>query len=230
MILDFAIRTLFGLVLCLGWCRGLRRLFLGPLASLLLSACLLDRLLAAASLRAFADMLRVLRLVILWIAVGGVSSSWLGVDVFGGGGGSGVSASLLLLLLSKTIAAASSHVGMRGIVVEGVGRCDNWVTGDVGAFVGVTGVGGGVGVSSSLLLLLLSKTAAAASSHVGIRGILVGSVGPRLEAGFGVVVGVRWGSSSMVVGDSRFLSLLLLRSSSATAVRSGSVGLVLCCP
>ena len=75
LILDFAIRTLFGLVLCLGWCRGLGRLFLGPLASLLLSACLLDRLLVVTSLRTFVDMLRVLRLVILWVTGDWVSSS-----------------------------------------------------------------------------------------------------------------------------------------------------------
>ena len=201
-ILDFAILTRFGLVLGLGRHRGLGRLFLLPFASLLLSVCLFGLFLATASLRDFADILRVLRLVVLRTVNDGVSSSWLqggfgacvsaesfwlGVDVVDGGGGSGVSSSQLLLLLSKTIAAASSHVGMRGLVVVGGGRFGIWVAGDIGAFVGVVvGGGGDSGVSASLLLLLLlSKTTAAASSHVGMRGIVVGRCGSWVTGGVG---------------------------------------------
>ena len=76
-----------------------------------------------------------------------------------GGGDNRVSASLLLLLLSKTVAAASSHVGMCDLVFEGIGRFGSVFSGDVGAFVGVAGDGGGVGVSTSLFFSSASKVA-----------------------------------------------------------------------
>ena len=102
-----------------------------------LSTWLLGCLLAAASLRAFADILRVILLVVLQVIGSWVFSARVGGGVVDVGDGGGVSTSSLLLLLSNTIAAASSHAGMHGIVVGDVICLDGWITGGAGAFVGV---------------------------------------------------------------------------------------------
>ena len=89
-----------------------------------------------------------------------------GDRVFGGGCGS-----------------ASSHVGMRGGAVGGVGRRGgDSVAGDAGAFLAVAGDRGdfpvgdvvrGVVGQSRLSSLLLLKTASLASCQVGIAGIFL---------------------------------------------------------
>ena len=112
---------------------------------------------------------------------------------------------------------------MHGIAVGDVGCLGGWVTGGAGVFVGVlsdgSGAGGGVVVdalssgdgveiSSSLLPLLLSKTLAAASSHVGMRSVLIGSVGlrdDRVGGKVGVVTDACRGSGVIVGAGARYL-------------------------
>ena len=152
----------------------------GHSASLSLLLPLLSKTAAAASFHVGMGGI----LIVLWILGVGVTSVDDGVDVGGEGGGVELSTSLSLLL-SKIIAAASAHVGMRGVLAGVDGSGDIWIEGEAGVWilgVGVTSVddgvdvvgeGGGVELSTSLSLLL-SKTFAAASAHVGMRGILAG--------------------------------------------------------
>ena len=83
------------------------RLFLRLPVPLLASTWSLGCLLAAASFRAFAVILRVFLLVIMQVIGSWVFSARVGGGVVGVGDGGKVSTSSLLLLLSNAIAAAS---------------------------------------------------------------------------------------------------------------------------